>query len=100
MFTKSQRRNFRRGIKRCAQRRQDYYFMLQDLVSKKAEAHYYWARRENKYLKSTTFQEKEQLHCKYHNQIHRLCVEYFVFPMDVDLLSFFEDGVRIGYTML
>lgn len=100
MFTKSQRRNFRRGIKRCATRKQLYYDMMQECVSKKAQVHYCCARRENKYPKSTTFTKTESFHCSYHNQFHRLRVEYFVFPMDVDLLTFFEDDVRICYTML
>lgn len=99
-FTKSQRRNYRRSIKKCTIRKQIYFSMMKKLVREKVEAHYYWARREGKYPKSTTFKVSESWECKCHDRWHRLSVEYFVFPMDVDLLSFFEDGERLGYTML
>lgn len=73
---------------------------MEELVTKKAHAHYYWARRENKYPKSTNFKLQEAFECHYHKQYHRLMVEYYVYPMDVDLLSYYEDGKMIGYTML
>lgn len=31
---------------------------------------------------------------------HNLEVDYYHFPRDVDLLSFYREGVKIGYTML